>query len=389
MPFRAFTRSERTRPAPGRLLPLALCVIAWAACGDPVEARYQAQLDANLVQFGDDGRVAVQVQPGRPTFDGDEAALAVRVRSSVPWPALTVSNGTTDPQEIEVTLQNVDVDADWSAVLGAIAADARRDPQCTQAPFSTRQDVVVAPPEVRALDPTTARLRIGLEACTSLSLESALASSVGAVRLVVVGPADGDMAWLGRALNAAVALEPDVVVSLGSVRAGGGGFSAAADRFAATGTPRVVVFGRGDRRAPEGFRATFGQTDYAWSLGSVSALVLDTADARLSEPQFELIQSVAPLGAGWFATDTFPMGADPDDGFRSQPQAMRVIEGLRVAEITHAFAAADARTQSATFAGIELRRLLGGRRSQDNGVWVLEVADPWGTPTLSVERVPF
>ena len=368
----------------------AACIaLVVAACGDPVEVRHRRQLEASAVQLGPDGRIGVQVSPGRPSVERDDGALAVRVLASAPWPTVRFFNGTVEPQQLEATFTNVDIDADWSATVAAIVAGARRDPQCTQERFTERGEVVVAPPAFDALDATTLRVSVGLEACTSLSLQSALSVDAPTLRLAVIGPADGDLGWLGRALNAAVRAEPDVIVSLGGVRSPRGGYSAASDRFAATGAPRVVVFGRDDRRAAGTFRATFGQTDFAWAAGRLNGLVLDTADARLAADQLELLRQVSPAGGGWFTTDTFSMGGDATDGLRSEPQAARVVEALRRAELTQAFSSASARGQTRTFAGITLHTMLGGRRGQDDQLWLLDVVDPWGEARIELEQLPF
>ena len=110
----------------------AACIaLVVAACGDPVEVRHRQQLEASTVQLGPDGRIGVQVSPGRPSVERDDGALAVRVLASAPWPTVRFSNGTVEPQQLEATLSNVDIDADWSATVAAIVAGARRDPQCS------------------------------------------------------------------------------------------------------------------------------------------------------------------------------------------------------------------------------------------------------------------
>ena len=258
------------------------------------------------MQLGPDGRIGVQVSPGRPSVERDDGALAVRVLASAPWPTVRFSNGTVEPQQLEATFTNVDIDADWSATVAAIVASARRDPQCTQERFTERGEVVVAPPALDVLDATTLRVSVGLEACTSLSLQSALSSDAPTLRLAVIGPANGDLGWLGRALNAAVRAEPDVIVSLGGVRS------------ARRPQRRQRRFAATERR---GWWCSAAMSDAAGTFRATLARPTSRAAAQRlvrprtrASPPISLSPALVSLtGGGWFTPDIL-LGGDATDG---------------------------------------------------------------------------
>ena len=73
-----------------------------------------------------------------------------------------------------------------------------RDPRCTQERFTERGEVVVAPPALDVLD-ATVRVAWGSRRARH-SRCRARCLRTPRLRLAVIGPADGDLEWLGRAL---------------------------------------------------------------------------------------------------------------------------------------------------------------------------------------------
>lgn len=328
--------------------------------------------------------MSVAVSPGRilDVTAPDDGGFELSIHASVPFPELTLDNGTTSVAELEVTLVNVSTMAEVRGRVTSLAGDGRKDPACADEEFEDRSDVLLGALSTTVDGATTLRFHVEAPRCARLVLEAGPPRGTEAIRVAVIGALDGDPDYLQAATDASTAAQADFVCFLGNVT-----FADDADPYDsflehvyALDVPFGVTIGPRDvRDAPAAFASTFGPADLLASFGEVRFLTLDTAQARLSDEQMAFVDAIPrSRPPGFVASHESIIGFDTSDGLRSDHQAGRLLAALGERGFAHAFAGGGPRPDRTRIAGVDLHDLgRGGPDSDDRELAVVTIRRPW------------
>jgi hypothetical protein len=365
----------------------ALALALAGACSDDASTRFALQARAGTVGMGPDERITARLVPGRAVEVADKTTFFdLTMRASAPFPTVYLDNGTVDARQIELTLNNIDPDANAFPRLRRLPSDARRDPRCGDNQETDVADVLLAPIDVRpnADEPKTARLTLVVPPCRTLSVSLSLPRETPEYRVAVFGSAGGSTEFVQDALDAARAVDADYAHLLGGLAtrsrvAPFGDIAAIAD------TSPIPV---GASPAPSDLRAgatgyidSWGQTDFTTRIGWTRLLVLDTAERRLSAEQFNLLDEIAVSrqpGFALFTVPPFDLGGLDDDGFRSSQQADRLYTRLVRRGFRDVVSSLGGSWISRTFGDLHLYDTGGARTASDDRHMVLiRLTRPW------------
>lgn len=320
---------------------LALCGIAlafYSACGDSVDNRFDRQRNLGSLSYGNDNRLVSSTSPGvieSATLGTD--AWEVNVWASAPFPVLTFANGEFESRLLRVNLRNVDPALELPVRIGALSAGRRRDTRCIDSEFAEQPQVMLAPlePEVRSPDELTVSIRI--PPCTEVVLDTSPSPLTDTYRIAVLGAGLDNRERLDEAVRAAVVSEAEHVVFLGNLVSAAGSPSALRTILQGGGFTIGITPGRAEVAGDwEAFQDTFGQTDFDARIGTMRLLFMDSASGRLTEGQFELLESLEPTtGPGMLFTHLPPLDGHgvSEESWVSMLQAGRALAALGRADV--------------------------------------------------------
>lgn len=354
---------------------------AWfLGCGNADDARDRAITAATEAAFGEDERLSVDIAPGAILQVVEEDEPVVTARAAAPYPVVGFDNGRAVTQALVLVLTNGDVDAALNPIALPLPADARQDPDC--ADIGSDATLIYGPQAPSAAAGTTLTFRVEVPPCTRLELHAQPATDVDAVRVAVVGSANGQTGFVDDALRTARALDVDFVHVLGNVALAGDSpaYSTVNGLFQDASMPFAVSMGSQDaRRYEDQFIETFGTPDYMMDIGHVRLANLDSSGSLLSEAQFRSLERLSPGRVpGVVLTHEAPLPVGTAPGWRNGAQAARLIEraGGRgfVALVSGAASGADRRT----IGELQLEEIGGADRGNaERTLAVITIERPW------------
>jgi hypothetical protein len=320
---------------------VALCGIAlafYSACGDAVDNRFDRQRDLGSLSYGNDNRLVTSTSPGvieSATLGAD--AWDVNVWASAPFPMVTFANGEFETRVLRVNLRNVDSGLALPVRVGPLGAGRRRDTRCLDSEYAEQPQVLLAPlePEVRGLDGLTVSVRI--PPCTEVVLDTAPSPLTDVYRIAVFGAGLDNRERLDEAVRAAVASGAEHVVFLGNLVSAAGSPGALRTILQGGGFTIGITPGRAEVVGDwEAFQDSFGQTDFESRIGAMRLLFIDSASGRLTDGQFELLESLGRTpGPGLLLTHLPPLDGHgvSEESWVSMLQAGRALAALDRAEV--------------------------------------------------------
>jgi hypothetical protein len=331
-----FRNAQRSNPHR-----LALCGIAlafYSACGDSVDNRFDRQREIASLRYGNDNRLVTSMVPGvieSATLGTD--AWEVEVWASAPFPVVTFANGEFETRVLQVNLRNVDPELHLPVRTGPLSAGRRRDTRCLDTEYAEQPQVLLAPLEPQLRGPDGVTVAVQIPPCTEVVIETSPSSLTEVYRIAVLGAGLDNRERLDEAVRAAVVSGAQHVVFLGNVVSAAGSPGALRTILQGRGFTIGITPGRTEVAGDwEAFQDTFGQTDFDARIGELRLLFMDSASGRLTDGQFELLESLERTsGPGMLLTHLPPLDGHgvSEDSWVSLLQAGRALAELSRADV--------------------------------------------------------
>ena len=344
-----------------------LVLVGWSglvACGDDGSGRYAYHVARSRGIFGATQRITVQASAGvvRACEDsGDQLDVCVRMGS--PFPTLRVANGNLESAEAIVRLSNVPADGAWEVYLEPLLPDESQDQRCAR-------DGLGPPPgsSTRLADDEGQTLIANVQGCGALVFVSKPAAwqADEVYRIAVLGGAslrEGELRTFLQQLAQRVP-SPDFVYFLDDVNIRNSTISLEEldEMMQEVGLRwSMVMSPRSLGRGYEPFVDRLGSLDYYTRIHGIPLIVLDTANARVSNTQRGALKSMRichfeGCASGLALMSIPPVGTHSVDVgiFRSQVLAQDLLSLLTGIGIRAIASSAEEKSDSKVFSRLRL-----------------------------------
>jgi len=361
---------------------MAVGLVLCAACSDSASGRYDQGLNAAKRPFGEDDRLAVEIDRGvviSIVEEGQDVA-EIALRAAGPFPIISLDNGTITDRELNLVIANVHDEGIFAPQTMALAPSARRDPTCASDDARARATVLLGLLNASGGEDNTARLTLRVPACSRLQIHAQPARDTDEFRIAIVSALSGDPGALDDAIAAVRSVDADFIQFLGDVSFTDdtGDFDGFLDAVATLGTPYGLALGAGDVDAANAYIATFGAADLMNPVGHARYLMLDTADGRLFDPQFETLNTIpTSRPPGLVVTYTAPIAFGVTPGLRSVHQGARLLEALAARGFQDIVVNGGPRTEGHSFGAERVIGLSDGGASDDSELALATIRRPW------------
>lgn len=389
---------------------LWLTAFTLVACAEePVAERFQAQSAVGVLGLAG-AALRVRIDPGAtPLLDQTDsdceapsdaltvAPFRLRMRSSAPTPTVVFDHGDRGPVMLELGLVNTMQNARFVPTVGSAAnfGDCRTE--------EASGDIVLAPLPTSRVSPSGRTLCVALPRCGRLKVSVMPPVGLGEpggepLRVAVLGEVDGNTSVFDDLVELMADWQPHLLVSLGNLTETDSLIEIREWRTRLDALPVPIVTVLGTTEAEGGallpFHDVFGRSDFSFRIGDVSFLVMDSASASFSEPQFSFwrteLEDAGPIRVVLTHTPPLDPAGFRNDGMASRNEAARLLALFGEQDVDAVFSAGLGTFVRAEQAGIDLYATGGGGRDlesrSDTGHHYLQVTiDPDAAEPVSVE----